>query len=257
MMNRKIDAYKLYLFDLDGTVYSGSRPIKSCITFINKLLAANKEVVFITNNATVLVTEVSQKLTAMGITAVRKTKIITVSMAMASEMKQRKITRAYIIGQDALQEQLKQENVIQTEENCQAVIVGLNKNVAYQQLAKAAQILQQQENCVLFATNTDLRLPQNDFFLPGAGTIVYAIEAAANKKAIVIGKPSAVMVRLVAAFSPNIEKKDWLMVGDNYHTDIMFGINNSIDTCFVQTGVHDSNFVNQQAVAPTFMLEHL
>ena len=42
---------KLYIFDMDGTIYLGGNPFDFAIRFIKNLRAAGKKVLFFTNNA--------------------------------------------------------------------------------------------------------------------------------------------------------------------------------------------------------------
>ena len=47
---------KLYIFDMDGTIYLGYNVFDFAIRFINNLRAAGKKVLFFTNNASSLYT---------------------------------------------------------------------------------------------------------------------------------------------------------------------------------------------------------
>ena len=47
----KISDKKLYIFDMDGTIYLGDNVFNFAIRFINNLRAAGKRVLFFTNNA--------------------------------------------------------------------------------------------------------------------------------------------------------------------------------------------------------------
>ena len=47
------------------------------------------------------------------------------------------------------------------------------------------------------------------------------------------------------------------MIGYNYETDILFGINHGFDTCFVETGVQNETYVKKQKQQPTYVYKHL
>ena len=47
------------------------------------------------------------------------------------------------------------------------------------------------------------------------------------------------------------------MVGDNYDTDIMSGINSNIDTIHVQTGVTSVEDLETKEKKPTYSIENL
>ena len=53
----------------------------------------------------------------------------------------------------------------------------------------------------------------------------------------------------------NIEKT--LMIGDSLQTDILFGLNNGIDTLLVESGVDSEKDVQQGQVVPKFIMDKL
>ena len=50
------------IFDLDGVVYRGTKPIKNAVKKINELLKKNYKVAFLTNNSTKSQKEFSKKI---------------------------------------------------------------------------------------------------------------------------------------------------------------------------------------------------
>ena len=57
---------KLFIFDMDGTIYLGSRVFPFAIRFIRNLRAHGKRVLFFTNNASHSPTFYMEKLTRLG-----------------------------------------------------------------------------------------------------------------------------------------------------------------------------------------------
>ena len=57
---------KLFIFDMDGTIYLGGKPFDFAIRFIKNLRAAGKKVLFFTNNASHTTPFYLQKLTHLG-----------------------------------------------------------------------------------------------------------------------------------------------------------------------------------------------
>ena len=55
----------------------------------------------------------------------------------------------------------------------------------------------------------------------------------------------------------NYNKHDIVMVGDNYSTDILAGINSSIDTIHVQTGVTTLEQLEKYEIQPTYTIRDL
>ena len=82
---RKINWKKIkgFIFDLDGVVYRGSKPIESAVKKINELLKNNYKVTFLTNNSTKSQKEFAKKIIKCGIDINSKF-IITTSVATAN-----------------------------------------------------------------------------------------------------------------------------------------------------------------------------
>ena len=75
--------YKEYIIDLDGTMYRGNQVIEDAIPFIQTIIENDFSYVFLTNNSTMTVEQVANKLTNMGIHATPQN-ICTTSMATAT-----------------------------------------------------------------------------------------------------------------------------------------------------------------------------
>ena len=54
-----------------------------------------------------------------------------------------------------------------------------------------------------------------------------------------------------------LNKKDVAMIGDNYDTDILTGINGGVDTIHVNTGVHSTKDVKSRNKVPTHLIDNL
>ena len=71
---------------------------------------------------------------------------------------------------------------------------------------------------------------------PGNGSICAALEVASGQKPLFIGKPEAIIVNRALDLA-GVRAEEALIVGDNYPTDIMAGINSGVDTLLTLTGV--------------------
>ncbi len=91
-----LSQYESYLFDLDGTVYNGEKPIDSAISFITKLNQQGIPYGFITNNSTKTPEQVADKLRKFGL-YVETNQIVTSALATALYVKKKikKSSRVY------------------------------------------------------------------------------------------------------------------------------------------------------------------
>ena len=86
------------------------------------------------------------------------------------------------------------------------------------------------------ATNADTTLPTEAGLVPGAGSIVAALEAASGQRPIVIGKPETPMLE-TAMTQMGVRPEETVMLGDRLDTDILAGERAGMPTVLVLTGV--------------------
>ena len=85
--NEILQKTKLYLFDMDGTLYLGNRLYGFTIELLETLKATGRKYLFMTNNSSKSVADYIKKLEKLGITATRED-FITSSQATAYYLKE-------------------------------------------------------------------------------------------------------------------------------------------------------------------------
>lgn len=234
--------YKAYCFDLDGTVYRGNEPIASAVTFIHALQAKGIEPFFITNNSSKTVAKLQATLSAMGIQA-QADHIYSSALATANYITEHfQGERVTLIGSHGLQDALQRAGIEIINEGGTVVVVGIDKEVNYMKLAKTA--IAVQHGATLLSTNQDIKFPTEHGFVPGNGSFTELIASVAGVKPIYIGKPSPLMLQMIAR-DHHLRKEDMVLIGDNHDTDIMCGVNYGIATIHVDTGVTRSEDAQQ------------
>lgn len=117
-----------------------------------------------------------------------------------------------------------------------AVVVGFDEHISYPKMVKGGTHLNE-PGCLFIATNTDERGILPHIVMPCSGSMVRAMEAAADRKALVIGKPNPIFCADLLK-KDNITPNRTLMIGDRGNTDILFGFNCNFQTLMVGSGVH-------------------
>lgn len=253
-MKENIKDYKGYLIDLDGTMYKGTEPIPEAPDFIKRLREANKPFLFLTNNSTSSPEEVAKKLTEKFGVEAYEDEIYTSSLATADYLKTLGGSTAYVIGEKGLYEAVEQAGFTMEEENPDHVVMGLDRQVTYEKFEKATLAIQKGANFI--ATNKDTNLPSERGMLPGAGSLIGLVEIATRVKPTFVGKPEAIIMD-EAMKKIGLEREDVLMVGDNYETDILAGIQNDIDTLLVFTGFTTKEDLEMVEQLPTHTIQTL
>ena len=201
--------------DLDGVIWRGAEPIVPAIEGAARLRAAGLQVVFLSNNSSVPVSGVVDKLRAMGVEA-DPDEVITSALAAAHLLRRDLAVGATVLvcGGPGVYEALAAEGLTAVDEGpADAVVVGLDRNFSYDVLARASAAVRAGARFV--ATNLDNTYPVPEGLIPGAGAIVAAVAAASGATPEVAGKPAHPIADLVRErFGPT-----GVMVGDRPSTD--------------------------------------
>ncbi len=228
---------KALIIDLDGVVYRGNTAIPGVQKAIEELKSIGK-LLFLTNNATLTRADYVKKLDRMGIkTSVNE--ILTSAYAAAVYLERDgKGSKVYAIGEKGLKSELKAKGFkllsLKKAEDADYVVVGLDRKFNYKKLTAGLKAIL--KGAKFIATNTDATWPYEKGVLPGAGSMVAALEACSKVKPIVIGKPSRIIME-IALEMLEVSSSEVLVVGDRLETDILAGKLINAKTALVLTGV--------------------
>lgn len=246
--------YKGYLIDLDGTMYRGIELIQEAADFVKKLKAENIPYLFVTNNSSRTPAQVAEKLRGFSIPA-EEEQVFTTSQATANYIQDLKHDASiYVIGEEGLHTAIAEKGFQLAEEHADYVVVGIDRAINYEKLATAC--LAVRNGATFISTNGDVALPTERGLLPGNGSITSVITVSTKTNPIFIGKPESIIMEQALAVI-GTKKEETLMVGDNYDTDIMAGINAGMDTLLVHTGVTKKEHLTAYAVQPTYVVDSL
>ncbi|MBS9335440.1 TIGR01457 family HAD-type hydrolase [Fructobacillus sp. M1-13] len=250
--------YDAYLIDLDGTIYHGKNRIPEAKRFIDRLKQSKTPYLFVTNNSTKTAEAFANDLTTIHDIQTTPEQVYTSAMATADYVAadpsvESTPKKVYLIGEAGLKEAFnRQEFALVPANEANYVVMGLDRDFNYQKLMDATFAIH--AGAKFIATNADTNLPSEKGLLPGAGSLVVAIETASGKKATIIAKPEAPIME--GALKRLKNPKNPIMVGDNYQTDILAGIKNGLSTLLVYTGVSKQEQVAKQAIQPTHEIEN-
>ncbi|MFW7368692.1 TIGR01457 family HAD-type hydrolase [Vagococcus fluvialis] len=248
-------SYKGYLIDLDGTIYLGNEPIKAGKTFVEELQKREIPFLFVTNNTTKEPSAVKLSLANQFDIHVNETDIYTATLTTIDYMREKGLgNKVYIVGEEGLKKGILESGFIHEEKTPDYVVVGLDREINYEKLKTATLAIRNGAHFI--GTNPDKNLPTDEGLIPGAGSLLALFETATNQKATVIGKPNAIIMEK-ALERLKLTKDDVIMVGDNYETDILAGIDNGIDSLLVLTGFTPKEAVPTLKKKPTFVINSL
>lgn len=247
--------YKGYFIDLDGTIYLGKEPIPAAKRFVSRLREANIPLLFLTNNSTKTQAEVAENLKNNFSIETAPEEVYTSSIATAAYLQSlNQGKKVFIIGETGLKQALQEAGFEVDTEMPDFVVVGLDRQVTYQEFETAALAIRKGARFIV--TNKDTSLPNEKGLVPGTGSLAALLIAATRVEPTFIGKPEAIIME-EALKAIGLSKKEVLMVGDNYETDILAGIQNGIDTLLVYSGFTKKEEMTNVSQLPTYQLDSL
>mgnify|MGYP002778674760 FL=1 len=246
------------IFDLDGVVWRGETPIPGAAAAIARLRELGIKPFFATNNSSRPPQFFAEKLHRAGIAAAPD-EVVTSSSATALYVA-RQFPRGisvYAVGEEGialalqnvgarvfLESDFAQRGAASIPQNVEAVVVGIDREFSYAKLRRAQSYIL--GGAKFIATNRDATFPIEGGVVPGAGSVVAAVETASGTVPVSLGKPAPAMLELILE-THGFAKESAAMVGDRLDTDIACAHRAGIGKIWVATGV-DTLATAQNAV---------
>lgn len=245
---------KLWLFDMDGTVYLGNRLFDGTTELLGKITADGGKYVFITNNSSKGIEDYVKKVTAMGIKADESNFYTSVDAAIMLLKERFGKGLIYAQGTKSFIKNLKSGGLNVTEkydEKSECVIVGFDTELTLEKLSATCRTLL--KDIPYYATNPDWVCPTEFGYVPDCGSMCFGIEKATGKTPVFIGKPNPVMIEeVIKKFGA--EKSDAVVIGDRIYTDVASGVNAGVDTVLVLSGETTAEVCNESEIKPSLVL---
>ncbi len=246
---------KLFLLDMDGTIYLGNRLFSGINEFLHEIISRGANFTFITNNATRSVKDYVNKLKNLGVKNIDETNFFTSVQATVNRLNSDGIKRVYAQGTRSFVNELISCGILVTEEYDQTVdgiLVAFDTEVTYQKIFTTCKMLTELDK-PYYATNPDWSCPTEFGYVPDCGSMCQGYFNATGKKPIYIGKPQPEMIyAVIKKFS--LTPSDVVVIGDRLYTDISAGVNAGVDTVCVLSGEATLNDVINSQIKPTYTL---
>ena len=256
-MNRHdlLRGMKLFLFDMDGTLYLGDRLYDFTVELLDTIKKTGRTYLFMTNNSSKSVADYIKKLQKLGIEATRED-FITSSQATAYYLhKHHEGQRLYVCGTQSLKEELRLEGFTVTDrvEDTDCVVMGFDTELTFQKLHDVSFLLLTRPDLPYIATNPDLVCPTEFGSVPDCGSVCICIKNATGREPVVIGKPSPLMPQL-AMERLGISKEETCVIGDRIYTDVKSGLNAGVTGILVMSGETTQEILDASPDRPHLVL---
>ena len=252
---------KLFLFDMDGTVYLDETLFDGVPALLQQIENNGGRYVFITNNSSKSVFDYVQKMHRMGLVKITEEHFFTSAQATLLLLKERhKNDLIYVQGTASLVEEYKASGLqITTTYTPQAgaIVVAFDPEFTGEKVRTTCKMLTKHD-LPYYATNPDWVCPVDFGYIPDCGAMCQSFQRATGKTPVFIGKPQATMIlEMMKKFG--VSAKDTLVIGDRLYTDIASGNNAKVDTVCVLSGETTLADVEKAdgVEKPTFVFSHV
>lgn len=211
--------FDVVLFDLDGTIYYGSKIIPGANETIEFFRRAGKKIYFTTNNSTKTRAQIYEKLFDMGVNC-KLEEVLTSGYIAALYCKKNKLNNVYIFGSSNLIHEFNDLGItVNQNEDAENLLIGYNPLMTYDDLTAALQVALHAKQ--IMACNRERTFPgENSKLMPGCGAMTAPIEWCTQRECdLIIGKPNILMVELLCDME-KLTANRFLIIGDTYESDI-------------------------------------
>ena len=228
---------KLFIFDMDGTIYLGGVPFEFAKRFIKNLRSSGKKVLFFTNNASHTSDFYFNKLAKLGFEPKMDEIMTSGDVTREFLLAYRKDKSVYMVATDELVEEYKSKGVkvVNGEENPNADIVvsSFDTSLTYEKLNIACRLIR--NGAEYISTHPDFNCPTEDGFIPDRGAIAALITASTGKTPTYFGKPYKETIEMIGKFT-GFSNDEMCIFGDRLYTDIALGKNFGVTSILVLSG---------------------
>ena len=248
---------KLFLLDMDGTIYLDQTLFPGTAPFLNAVRASGGRYLFLTNNSSKSVDAYIDKLSGMGVPAVREDFLTSVDALIADLNKRSPFRKCSAFGTRTFRRQQEGAGISVTdhlEDGVDCLIAAFDTELTFQKLEDACILLNR--GVEFIATNPDWVCPTWYGSVPDCGSMCEMLFRATGRRPRVIGKPQPAMA-LLALERTGFDPGQAVMVGDRLYTDVASGVNAGIDTAFVLSGEGTLADLDSSDVKPTWVFDDI
>jgi len=240
---------------MDGVLWKLTTPLTDLPTLFNQFSENNIKVLFATNNGTSTIDQYVKKLAGFGV-KIENWQVVTSAMAIGYVLKKSFPGGGpvYIMGEQALHDTLHDYGFFHSEDGPLAVAAGLNRSMTYEMIKNTSLMIQ--KGLPFYFTNPDPTYPTPEGNIPGAGTVLAALETASGVKAQLAGKP------LPYLFEVSMQRlgsfpTETLVIGDRLDTDIQGGQISGCKTALVLSGISTKADLEKWSPKPDLVIDNI
>ena len=251
MSPEKLKNCRLFVLDMDGTLYLADNVFPGAVEFIRTLERTGRQYIYLTNNSSRAGADYVNRLTKLGFPCSAEN-IFSSGMAMGLYLNAVcPGKRVCLVGNAALRRELESYGIVMDEEDAEVVVAGFDTELNYRKLERAVHFLRR--GAAFLACNPDWVCPMPDNeVMPDCGSICALLTAASGVQPFYLGKPNRSIIDILAD-QTGVPQSEICCVGDRLYTDIAVGINAGTVTALVLSGETTKDMLPGSEVQPDFV----
>lgn len=250
--------YKLYLLDMDGTIYLGPKLFPETVPFLRFVKSIGADYMFLTNNSSRSADKYVERLHGFGLNEVTTRNMLTSTYATVLYLRENYGgKKLYALGTESFKDELRAGGINITDEmedGISALVMGFDTELTFKKLEDASRLLPTGIDYI--ATHPDYVCPTEFGSVPDCGAVTEMLYMSTGRRPKVIGKPQPLMIELALKVR-GLKKEDAIFIGDRLYTDIACGCNAGIDTAFVLSGEGKREDIAASPAKPTYVLDNI
>lgn len=253
MDKKSLAQKKLWILDMDGTVYLGNQLFPETLPFLQRIRESGATYLFFTNNASRAKDTYVTRLNGMGIPAGPENILTSAETTIAFLKQHRSGKSVYVVGTPDLIRSFEDAG-IRVEEDAPIVVASFDTTLTYDKLEKACRYIR--EGAEFISTHPDFNCPVEGGFIPDSGAICALITASTGKLPRYFGKPYEDTLQIIEEFS-GVAREDMVVVGDRLYTDIALGAKHGVASVLVLSGETTLEDLEGSDVQPSVIVQNV
>lgn len=258
MENPPLRGKRLFLLDMDGTIYLDDRLFDGTTDFLRYVRQIGGKYLFLTNNSSRSVEAYIEKLARLGIASEKSDFLTSVdALIIYLDANDYRDKLLYAFGTASFRKQLSDAGFRITDErsdDVEALVCGFDTELTFQKLEDACILLNRGVDFI--AANPDWVCPTWYGYMPDCGSVCEMLYRATKRRPVFIGKPQPEMA-LLAMEKYGFRRAETMLVGDRVYTDIACAVRAGIDAVLVLSGESTLQDVEENTEKPTHIFENI
>lgn len=254
-MQDKIDKVKMFVLDMDGTIYLENNLFPFTKAFLEKVKETGRDYCYFTNNSSKNQEDYLRKLKNMGI-AVAPERMFLSSLVIIEWLKEHHAGESfYVVGTPNLLATFEENGLTLDDKNPDVVILAFDTTLTYEKLDKACYFLR--HGARYYGVNMDYNCPMaGGEYIPDCGSMAKLIERSTGRFPEFFGKPSRHTLDYIMKHT-GYKEEEIAVIGDRIYTDIALANDSKATSIMVLTGETQLKDLDDYDYSPDIIVDSL